>query len=38
MADVPAAALRQAQITLRGERRFTAPYFWAPFVLQGEWR
>ena len=34
----PAAALRQAQITLRGDRRFTAPYFWAPFVLQGEWR
>ena len=34
----PAAALRQAQITLRGERRFAAPYFWAPFVLQGEWR
>ena len=34
----PAAALRQAQITLRGDSRFAAPYFWAPFVLQGEWR
>ncbi len=35
--EYPATALRQAQITLRADRRFNAPYFWAPFVLQGEW-
>jgi len=34
----PAAALRQAQISLRTNPRVSAPYFWAPFVFQGEWR
>jgi CHAT domain-containing protein/Tfp pilus assembly protein PilF len=34
----PAAALRSAQLTLAKERRWQAPYYWAPFVLQGEWR
>lgn len=34
----PAAALRAAQISLWKERRWQAPYYWAPFVLQGEWR
>jgi CHAT domain-containing protein len=33
----PAAALRRAQMELRHERRWRPPYFWAPFVLQGEW-
>jgi CHAT domain-containing protein len=33
----PAAALRAAQIALRGEPRWSAPYYWAGFVLQGEW-
>ena len=32
----PAEALRQAQIELRREG-WTAPYYWAPFVLQGDW-
>ncbi|HEX2251675.1 MAG TPA: CHAT domain-containing protein, partial [Thermoanaerobaculia bacterium] len=32
----PAAALRQAQLTLAREPRWRAPYFWAGFVLQGE--
>ena len=32
----PAAALRAAQVELR--REFPAPYYWAGFVLQGEWR
>lgn len=32
----PAEALRQAQIELR-DRGWTAPYYWAPFVLQGDW-
>ncbi|MBI1765854.1 MAG: tetratricopeptide repeat protein [Acidobacteria bacterium] len=34
----PAAALRAAQIALWQEQRWQAPYYWAPFVLQGEWR
>jgi CHAT domain-containing protein len=34
----PAAALRSAQLSLRGQRRFAAPFAWAGFVLQGEWR
>lgn len=32
----PAAALREAQIALWKEGRWQAPYYWAPFVLQGE--
>ncbi len=34
----PAAALRAAQLSLRRERRWRDPYFWAGFVLQGDWR
>ena len=33
-----AAALRQAQLQLSAERRWRDPYYWASFVLQGEWR
>ncbi len=33
----PAAALRAAQRELAGTRRWRSPYFWAPFVLQGDW-
>jgi CHAT domain-containing protein len=34
----PAAALRAAQLSLMKEKRWSSPFFWAPFVLQGEWR
>jgi CHAT domain-containing protein/tetratricopeptide (TPR) repeat protein len=34
----PAAALRAAQRSLRGEPLYRDPYFWAGFVLQGDWR
>jgi len=34
----PAAALREAQISLRRERRWRSPYYWGSFVLLGEWR
>ena len=34
----PAAALRSAQMTIRKATKWQAPYFWAGFVLQGEWR
>lgn len=34
----PAAALRAAQLSLMNDKRWASPYYWAPFVLQGEWR
>ena len=34
----PAAALRRAQLEVRGERRWRDPYYWAGFVLEGDWR
>jgi CHAT domain-containing protein len=34
----PAAALRAAQAAMAGEKRWAAPFYWAGFVLQGEWR
>src|SRR2546428_737879 len=33
----PGAALRAAQVGLSQEPRWAAPYYWAGFVLQGEW-
>ena len=32
----PAAALREAQVSLWREKRWSAPYYWAGFTLQGE--
>jgi CHAT domain-containing protein len=34
----PAAALRSAQIDMRKHPRWAAPYYWAGFTLQGEWK
>ncbi len=34
----PAAALRRAQQQLAAIPRWASPYFWAPFVLQGDWK
>jgi CHAT domain-containing protein len=34
----PAAALRQAQIEMWRERTWRFPFYWAAFVLQGEWQ
>lgn len=31
-------SLQEAQIKLMNESRFAAPYYWAPFVLIGDWR
>jgi CHAT domain-containing protein/tetratricopeptide (TPR) repeat protein len=33
----PADALRTAQLELSRDRRWSAPFYWAGFVLQGEW-
>jgi CHAT domain-containing protein len=34
----PAAALRQAQVSMWKDKRWQAPYYWAGFALQGEWK
>jgi CHAT domain-containing protein len=34
----PAAALRAAQIEMMREKRWEDPYYWAGFVLQGDWK
>ncbi|MGH9855441.1 MAG: CHAT domain-containing protein, partial [Blastocatellia bacterium] len=34
----PAAALREAQIAIWRQPRWNAPYYWAAFVMQGEWK
>jgi CHAT domain-containing protein/tetratricopeptide (TPR) repeat protein len=36
--EPPAPALRAAQIALWRSKRWHAPYYWAAFELQGEWR
>jgi CHAT domain-containing protein/Tfp pilus assembly protein PilF len=33
-----AAALREAKISLFGQKTWSSPYFWAAFVVQGEWK
>ncbi|MBK7926377.1 MAG: CHAT domain-containing protein [Bryobacterales bacterium] len=34
----PSAALRRAQLTLRNDSRWTHAYYWAPFLIGGDWR
>ncbi len=34
----PAAALRAAQRELSRDPRWREPYYWAGFILQGDWR
>jgi CHAT domain-containing protein len=34
----PAAALRDAQVAISQQKQWQSPYFWAGFVLHGEWR
>ncbi len=34
----PAAALRAAQIEMWQQKQWQSPFYWAPFVMQGEWR
>ncbi|NES24842.1 MAG: CHAT domain-containing protein [Symploca sp. SIO3E6] len=37
--DLPAtAALRAAQLEMQQQTQWQAPYYWAGFTLQGEWR
>jgi CHAT domain-containing protein/tetratricopeptide (TPR) repeat protein len=34
----PASALRAAQVNMWRQKRWRAPYYWAAFVIQGEWK
>lgn len=34
----PAAALRGAQLAMRSDSRWESPYYWAGFLLQGDWK
>ena len=34
----PAQALQAAQVSMLKEQRYSAPFYWAAFTLQGEWR
>jgi CHAT domain-containing protein len=31
-------ALRQAQIALKNMPQYSHPYYWAPFVMIGDWK
>jgi hypothetical protein len=33
----PASALREAQLALRQQKRWQEPYYWAGFVIQGQY-
>lgn len=33
----PAKALRRAQLKMSREERWASPYYWAGFVIEGDW-
>jgi CHAT domain-containing protein/predicted negative regulator of RcsB-dependent stress response len=34
----PATAMRDAQLAMISGKKYSAPFYWAPFVLVGDWR
>ena len=34
----PEQALRAAQVSMMQDKKFSSPFYWAAFTLQGEWR
>ena len=34
----PSSALRDAQLAMINGKKYSAPFYWAPFVLVGEWK
>jgi CHAT domain-containing protein/tetratricopeptide (TPR) repeat protein len=34
----PAAAMREAQVAMITGKKYSRPFYWAPFVLNGDWR
>lgn len=37
-AVAPSAAMRDAQLAMISGKKYSAPFYWAPFVLVGDWR
>ncbi|HZI49890.1 MAG TPA: CHAT domain-containing protein, partial [Pyrinomonadaceae bacterium] len=37
-AHAPVAAMRDAQLAMITGKKYSAPFYWAPFVLVGEWK
>ncbi|HVS81845.1 MAG TPA: CHAT domain-containing tetratricopeptide repeat protein, partial [Pyrinomonadaceae bacterium] len=37
-ANSPSVALREAQLAMINGKKYSAPFYWAPFVLVGEWK
>ncbi len=36
--QAPGAAIRDAQLAMINGKKYSAPFYWAPFVLVGEWK
>jgi CHAT domain-containing protein len=36
--QAPGAAMRDAQLAMINGKKYSAPFYWAPFVLVGEWK
>src|SRR5438128_7791768 len=36
--QAPGAAMREAQLAMINGKKYSAPFYWAPFVLVGEWK
>jgi len=36
--QTPGAAMRDAQLAMINGKKYSAPFYWAPFVLVGEWK
>jgi CHAT domain-containing protein len=34
----PSAAMREAQLAMIAGKKYSAPFYWAPFVLVGDWQ
>jgi CHAT domain-containing protein len=34
----PSDAIREAQLAMISDKKYSAPFYWAPFVLVGEWK
>jgi CHAT domain-containing protein len=34
----PVTSLRDAQLAMIAGKKYSAPFYWAPFVLVGDWR
>jgi CHAT domain-containing protein len=35
---LPSDAMREAQLAMISGKKYSAPFYWAPFVLEGEWK